>query len=386
MNNCCTTPAKGSASKISNFAVVTNWLFACEALFLPFLLIVGCVFVCFPAAPLKLCQEFCLSEGLVFFNESHWIPRRLALYFIFISLESHSPFSEHCASEDIAPECYAVHFGATEPGISTDPAVPACCFLCPVTERHQQTFACWLKRANHHGHSPAKKTCSSDALITQYSCQAASVLSELSSQSGLWQMILYFWSCWKLLCQMFPPHNFKSLSVGLPLAGSNWAAHGSWQITSSFNFLFLLLEWLPWWNPAQRETQLWEAEELWTHSRNLGFPCISGMGIHGHSTTKNSAFSRVASPSCEKSRGFSWYLKARSTSFLVCTWLWQALPKAVTLLAFLLVAVIVLRTGHWLGKQFEFLSDFNKKRKLNKREKPYILVITRGLVKRNNIK
>lgn len=123
VNNCCTTAAKGSASKISNFAVVTNCLFASEALFLPFLLIVGCVFVCFPAAPLKLGQEFCLSEG--FFYESHWIPRCLALYFIFMSLESHSPFSECCASEDIALECCAVHSGAAEPGISTDPAVPA---------------------------------------------------------------------------------------------------------------------------------------------------------------------------------------------------------------------------------------------------------------------
>lgn len=110
------------------------------------------------------------------------------------------------------------------------------------------------------------------------------------------------------------------------------------------------------------------------------------MGIQGHSATKNSAFSGVASSSWERSTGFSRYLTAKSTSLLVCTWFQQALLKAVTLLVCLIVAVIVLRTDTDLGRSLNSLVISIKTGKVNKREKPYILVITFGQLIRNNMK
>jgi len=69
---------------------------------------------------------------------------------------------------------------------------------------------------------------------------------------------------------------------------------------------------------------------------------------------------RGSTTAVKKSLGFTQYLSIKSPLSVVCSWLQQALPKAVTLLDCLLGAVRVLRKDHRLRKEFKFLSDFHK--------------------------
>ena len=164
-------------------------------------------------------------RGFFFFGESHWIRCHLETLLYFYLFRGSCLLSVNTVPQKTFP--LSAELRRLEQLSSVWVQIKRWLLLSLPRDQDGGTsnilLAGWRERASVL--PPLQKSSSSDSLLRQYSCQAASVLSEVSSRNGLWKMILLFWSCWQLEEQRgggraeHPSHAIPSL----------WAQGFCWQ-------------------------------------------------------------------------------------------------------------------------------------------------------------